>query len=186
MLTDNIDEGLVLLGKLMDWDPIDLTYASLLEARNGGTRWDDKPVTKAPRPKDLHSAVSLTDYICVVVPCLFVISVCSCACLLRDGWRGVDDGRCMPCLLERFFVFREGVSCRKAVVVGGGGGELRVPVRQGEGGDGIVRDSTLAFKLVVADNASRAPFRYTKYVSYMCSSTFPTPCRERPRALERS
>lgn len=58
MLTEEVDEGLVLLGKVMNWDPIDLTYASLLEARDGATRWDDKPVTKAPRPKDLHSAVS--------------------------------------------------------------------------------------------------------------------------------
>eukprot|EP00752_Nemacystus_decipiens_P001803 g1742.t1 len=54
MLTENVDEGLVLLGKVMGWDLIDLTYASLLEARDGATRWDDKPVTKAPRPKDLH------------------------------------------------------------------------------------------------------------------------------------
>lgn len=58
MLTEELDEGLVLLGRIMDWDPIDLTYASLLEARDGATRWDDKPLKKAPRPKDLHTAVS--------------------------------------------------------------------------------------------------------------------------------
>lgn len=58
MLTEEVDEGLVLLGRIMDWDPIDLTYASLLEAHDGATRWDDKPVIKAPRPEDLPSSVS--------------------------------------------------------------------------------------------------------------------------------
>lgn len=80
MLTEEVDEGLVLLGKVMDWDPIDLTYASLLEARDGATRWDDKLVTKAPRPKDLHSAVS-SSWPCVCV----CVSPQSVACLLRDA-----------------------------------------------------------------------------------------------------
>ncbi|CAM9649257.1 unnamed protein product, partial [Ectocarpus sp. 6 AP-2014] len=32
MLTDDVDEGLVLLGRVMGWDPIDITYTPLLEA----------------------------------------------------------------------------------------------------------------------------------------------------------
>lgn len=58
MLTEEVDEGLVLLGRIMDWDPIDLTYASLLETHEGATRWDGKPIIKAPIPKDLPSTVS--------------------------------------------------------------------------------------------------------------------------------
>ncbi|CAM9624227.1 unnamed protein product [Laminaria digitata] len=55
MLTEEMDEGLVLLGRILGWDPIDLTYASLLETGDGMIRWDDKPVKKAPKPKDLDS-----------------------------------------------------------------------------------------------------------------------------------
>lgn len=58
MLTEAMDEGLVLLGRILGWDPIDLTYASLLETGDGMIRWDDKPVKKAPKPKDLDSHVS--------------------------------------------------------------------------------------------------------------------------------
>lgn len=60
MLTEEVDEGLVLLGRIMGWDPIDLTYASLLDAADGLVRWDDKPVMKAPKPKDLDPAVSIS------------------------------------------------------------------------------------------------------------------------------
>lgn len=57
MLTEEIDEGLVLLGKILGWDLIDLTYASLLENRDGFVRWDDKKVLKAPKPEDLDKNV---------------------------------------------------------------------------------------------------------------------------------
>lgn len=59
MLTDEMDEGLVLLGRILGWDPIDLTYASLLETGEGGSlRWDKKPVKKAPKKEDLDKDVS--------------------------------------------------------------------------------------------------------------------------------
>ena len=58
MLTEEMDEGLVLLGRILGWDPIDLTYASLLETGDGMIRWDAKPVKRAPKPKDLDSHVS--------------------------------------------------------------------------------------------------------------------------------
>ncbi|CAM9372174.1 unnamed protein product [Ascophyllum nodosum] len=54
MLTEDVDESLVLLGKILGWDPIDLTYASLLKTgANGSVRWDGKAVQKAPKPEDL-------------------------------------------------------------------------------------------------------------------------------------
>lgn len=58
MFTENVDEGLVLLGKILGCDHIDLTYASLLETGDGFMRWDDKPVIKAPKPKELSEEVS--------------------------------------------------------------------------------------------------------------------------------
>lgn len=59
MLTEEVDEGLVLLGRILGWDPIDLTYASLLETGEGGSlRWDNKPVQKAPKKEDLDEDVS--------------------------------------------------------------------------------------------------------------------------------
>ena len=58
MLTEDVDESLVLLGKILGWDPIDLTYASLLKTgANGSVRWDGKAVQKAPKPEDLDEDV---------------------------------------------------------------------------------------------------------------------------------
>lgn len=70
MLTEEVDEGLVLLGKILGWDPIDLTYTSLLETREGALRWDDKPLKKAPKPSELDRDVSVHVYLCV---CVFVL-----------------------------------------------------------------------------------------------------------------
>lgn len=61
MLTEEVDEGLVLLGRIMGWDMIDLTYTSLLENRAGAVRWDGKPLKGAPKVRDLDDEVSSCD-----------------------------------------------------------------------------------------------------------------------------
>lgn len=56
--TDELDEGLVLLSRIVSWDPIDLTYASMLTNHEGAVRWDKKPLKRAPDPADLDVDVS--------------------------------------------------------------------------------------------------------------------------------
>lgn len=58
MLTEAVDEGLVLLGRILGWDMIDLTYASMLRTREGVRRWDDKPLTRVPKVEELDEEVS--------------------------------------------------------------------------------------------------------------------------------
>ncbi|CAM9787364.1 unnamed protein product, partial [Sphacelaria rigidula] len=59
MLMEELDEGLVLMGRILGWEPIDLTYSPLLETRDGvdNKRWDGKPWKPAPRASDLHPDV---------------------------------------------------------------------------------------------------------------------------------
>lgn len=74
MLTEEVDEGLVLLGRIMGWDMIDLTYTSLLENRAGAVRWDGKPLKGAPKVGDLDEKVSSYDR-AFLIP-LSVHSIC--------------------------------------------------------------------------------------------------------------
>lgn len=78
MLTEEVDEGLVLLGKVLGWDPIDLTYASLLETRDDGfIRWDNKRVKKAPKTESLSAKVRSA--------CLTCIKNAFSSCCMDDG-----------------------------------------------------------------------------------------------------
>lgn len=57
MLTERFDEGLALLQKMLNWDPIDITYCKMLQTKKGETRWDGKPLENVPKIHELSPEV---------------------------------------------------------------------------------------------------------------------------------
>ncbi|CAM9555852.1 unnamed protein product, partial [Laminaria digitata] len=53
LLTERFDEGLALLQRMLNWDPIDMTYCKMLQTKKGETRWDGKPLENVPKIADL-------------------------------------------------------------------------------------------------------------------------------------
>ncbi|CAN0425901.1 unnamed protein product [Pylaiella littoralis] len=48
ILTEQFDEGLMMLRRLMGWDMIDVTYSVMMETKKGAKRWDDKVLVDVP------------------------------------------------------------------------------------------------------------------------------------------
>lgn len=58
LLTERFDEGLALLQRMLQWDPIDMTYCKMLQTKKGEMRWDGKPLENVPKISDLAPEVS--------------------------------------------------------------------------------------------------------------------------------
>lgn len=58
LLTERFDEGLALLQRMLQWDPIDMTYCKMLQTKKGERRWDGKPLQNVPKISDLAPEVS--------------------------------------------------------------------------------------------------------------------------------
>lgn len=48
MLTEKFDEGLMILRRLLGWDMIDMTYARMMQTKQGSRRWDGKTLKNVP------------------------------------------------------------------------------------------------------------------------------------------
>lgn len=57
LLTERFDEGLALLQRMLQWDPIDMTYCKMLQTKKGEMRWDGKPLENVPKISDLAPEV---------------------------------------------------------------------------------------------------------------------------------
>lgn len=57
ILTEQFDEGLMVLRRLLGWQMIDMTYCSMYETKKGATRYDGKPLVNVPHFEDLPYAV---------------------------------------------------------------------------------------------------------------------------------
>eukprot|EP00903_Cladosiphon_okamuranus_P020271 g18603.t1 len=57
LLTERFDEGLALLQRMLQWDPIDMTYCKMLQTKKGERRWDGKPLENVPKISDLAPAI---------------------------------------------------------------------------------------------------------------------------------
>lgn len=57
MLTERLDEGLMLLRHLLNWRMIDITYMTLNKTVKGRRRWDGKPFIDRPEFEDLPKEV---------------------------------------------------------------------------------------------------------------------------------
>ncbi|CAN0281962.1 unnamed protein product [Ascophyllum nodosum] len=57
IMTDRLDEGLLVLRHLMGWHLIDVTYMTLNETKEGQRRWDGKPFVDRPDFDDLSKEV---------------------------------------------------------------------------------------------------------------------------------
>lgn len=59
MLTERLDEGLLVLRHVLHWHLIDVTYIILNETRKGAKRWDGAPFVNTPDfddlPKEVHT-----------------------------------------------------------------------------------------------------------------------------------
>ena len=53
VLTEQFDEGLMVLRRLLGWDMIDMTYAKMKVSTEGYTRWDGKQLVARPSFDDL-------------------------------------------------------------------------------------------------------------------------------------
>lgn len=62
ILTEEFDEGLMVLRHLLGWDMIDLTYSVMMETKKGAVRWDDKGLVDVPTFDSLPQWVSTTVY----------------------------------------------------------------------------------------------------------------------------
>lgn len=61
LLTERLDEGLMVLRRLMRWDLIDVTYVSLYKTTAGSRRYDGKVLADVPHFDDLRPQVNLSD-----------------------------------------------------------------------------------------------------------------------------
>ena len=73
LLTERFDEGLALLQRMLQWDPIDMTYCKMLQTKKGETRWDGKPLENVPKISDLAPEVCVCVCVCVYV-CVCVLA----------------------------------------------------------------------------------------------------------------
>lgn len=53
LLTEEFDEGLMVLRRLLRWEMVDMTYVSVYKTTAGARRYDGKPLVDAPRFEDL-------------------------------------------------------------------------------------------------------------------------------------
>lgn len=58
IVTEEFDEGLMVLRRLLDWQMIDMTYSVMYKTEDGSTRYDGKPLVNKPRFEDLPRNVS--------------------------------------------------------------------------------------------------------------------------------
>lgn len=61
MLTENLDEGLMVLRRMLRWDLIDVTYVSLYKTKAGSRRYDGKTLADVPHFDDLRPQVISSD-----------------------------------------------------------------------------------------------------------------------------
>lgn len=57
MLTEQFDEGLLVLRHLLGWNLVDLTYIKANITKKGAKRWDGLPLVDAPHFDDLPKEV---------------------------------------------------------------------------------------------------------------------------------
>lgn len=57
ILTEEFDEGLMVLRRLLGWEMMDMTYVSMYKTVNGAHRFDGKPLVSSPRFDDLPEQV---------------------------------------------------------------------------------------------------------------------------------
>lgn len=57
MLTEEVDEGLMVLRRLLKWDMVDMTYLSMYKTTKGSTRYDGKELVDTPHFDDLPEHV---------------------------------------------------------------------------------------------------------------------------------
>lgn len=48
LLTEQFDEGLMVLRRMLEWDMIDLTYVALFKTKAGNRRYDGKQLVDVP------------------------------------------------------------------------------------------------------------------------------------------
>lgn len=65
LLTEKMDEGLMLLRRLLSWDLIDVTYTTMLKTEQGIRRWDGKALGDVPHFEDLPQPVRYTLGFCL-------------------------------------------------------------------------------------------------------------------------
>ncbi|CAM9149828.1 unnamed protein product [Ectocarpus sp. 4 AP-2014] len=53
LLTEEFDEGLMVLRRLLRWEMVDMTYVSVFKTTAGARRYDGKPLVNSPRFEDL-------------------------------------------------------------------------------------------------------------------------------------
>lgn len=53
ILTEQFDEGLMVLRRLMGWEMIDMSYCAMLKTKEGASRYDGKPLVNVPHFEDL-------------------------------------------------------------------------------------------------------------------------------------
>lgn len=57
LLTEKLDEGLMVLRRLLGWDLIDVTYTKMMETKQGTKRYDGQVLAAVPNFEDLPPAV---------------------------------------------------------------------------------------------------------------------------------
>lgn len=62
LLTEQFDEGLMVMRRMLGWGMIDMTYARMMETKSGTRRWDGKELKDVPHFEDLTNWVSLSVY----------------------------------------------------------------------------------------------------------------------------
>lgn len=63
MLTERLDEGLLVLQHMLHWDLVDVTYMVLNETKEGKRRWDGQPFVDRPQFDDLPQKVRNKDVV---------------------------------------------------------------------------------------------------------------------------
>lgn len=58
ILTEEFDEGLMVLRRLLGWSMIDMTYSSMYKTAKGAKRFDGKQLVDVPHFDDLPQQVS--------------------------------------------------------------------------------------------------------------------------------
>lgn len=67
LLTEEFDEGLMVMRRLLGWEMVDMTYVSMYKTVDGAHRFDGKLLVSAPHFEDLPEHVRIK-----LVPCFFV------------------------------------------------------------------------------------------------------------------
>lgn len=58
LLTEEFDEGLMMMRRLLGWEMIDMTYSRMMETKAGARRWDGKELKNVPDWDELPKWVS--------------------------------------------------------------------------------------------------------------------------------